>query len=354
MVLRVDNLSKSFNNEIVFDNISFSVSKGEIACIRGKSGEGKTTLLRCINNLELPDKGSIKINDMYLCREEGNTVKFNSAPDITKNKRNNGFVILSTFLNVSSLYFDMLVNTAPIAMHTNNEDSPAIFDIPIHKKIIANAMVNLLPFPVYHAIINFNIIPIIAPNNIDPTISIIGSIKVVNIETSPALPIDLANATDKPKHIKAIASSIATTGNKVFVTGPFALYCLTTINVAAGAVAAAIAPNTNEKDTSFPVNIKTKSTTNTAHTASAKAITMGAFPTIFKYDSLNSAPMEKAIIPNAISGMMANFSIASNVNMFRQYGPAIRPIIMYPVTCGNLTFSITLIDRIPKIKANDK
>jgi len=92
MVLRVDNLSKSFNNEIVFDNISFSVSKGEIACIRGKSGEGKTTLLRCINNLELPDKGSIKINDMYLCREEGNTVKFASKNDLLTIRQEIGLV----------------------------------------------------------------------------------------------------------------------------------------------------------------------------------------------------------------------------------------------------------------------
>lgn len=84
MVLKVDNLSKSFNNKTVFDNISFSVSKGEIACIRGKSGEGKTTLLRCINNLELPDRGSIKINDIYLCSEDNNAVKFASKSDMLR------------------------------------------------------------------------------------------------------------------------------------------------------------------------------------------------------------------------------------------------------------------------------
>jgi ABC-type multidrug transport system ATPase subunit len=44
MVLRVENLSKSFGKNLVFHDISFSVNKGEIVCIRGKSGEGKTTL----------------------------------------------------------------------------------------------------------------------------------------------------------------------------------------------------------------------------------------------------------------------------------------------------------------------
>ena len=45
MVLEVKNLSKSFGKTTVFKDISFSVDKGEIVCIKGKSGEGKTTLL---------------------------------------------------------------------------------------------------------------------------------------------------------------------------------------------------------------------------------------------------------------------------------------------------------------------
>lgn len=78
MVLEVKNLSKNFGKTVVFKDISFSVSRGEIICIRGKSGEGKTTLLRCINNLETPDKGSIKINDNYLCKEVDSRMYFAS------------------------------------------------------------------------------------------------------------------------------------------------------------------------------------------------------------------------------------------------------------------------------------
>ena len=75
MVLSVENLSKSFGKNMVFHDISFSVNKGEIVCIRGKSGEGKTTLLRCLTSLETADKGSIKINNMCLCKEESNHIK---------------------------------------------------------------------------------------------------------------------------------------------------------------------------------------------------------------------------------------------------------------------------------------
>ena len=52
----------------------------------------------------------------------------------------------------------------------------------------------------------------------------------------------LATENKIANKIKAAASSKATTGNKVLTKGPLALYCLTTIKVAAGAVAAAIAP----------------------------------------------------------------------------------------------------------------
>ncbi|OJU08187.1 MAG: hypothetical protein BGN88_09170 [Clostridiales bacterium 43-6] len=82
MVLKVNNLSKSFNGQNVFEDISFSAAAGEIVCIRGKSGEGKTTLLRCINNLEFPDRGSIEINSLYLYKEESGQVKHASKSEL--------------------------------------------------------------------------------------------------------------------------------------------------------------------------------------------------------------------------------------------------------------------------------
>jgi len=95
MVLSVENLSKSFGKNKVFSNISFSVNKGEIVCIRGKSGEGKTTLLRCLTGLEDADKGSVKINDMYLCREEGNQIKYAQKSELSAIRQEIGLVFQS-------------------------------------------------------------------------------------------------------------------------------------------------------------------------------------------------------------------------------------------------------------------
>lgn len=92
MVLTVENLSKSFGKSMVFHDISFSVNKGEIVCIRGKSGEGKTTLLRCLTSLETPDKGSIRINDMYLCKEENNIIKYAQKNELQAIRQEIGLV----------------------------------------------------------------------------------------------------------------------------------------------------------------------------------------------------------------------------------------------------------------------
>ena len=86
----------------------------------------------------------------------------------------------------------------------------------------------------------------------------------------------------KPKAIRATASSIATTHKSVSVRGPLAPYCFIPIIVAAGAVAAAIAPNTIEKAGSKPKIIRRTATRITAQRASNIAIIIGLIPTFLK------------------------------------------------------------------------
>ena len=60
-LLEVTDLHKSFGNTEVLKGINFSMEKGETLSVIGASGGGKTTLLRCMNFLEIPTKGVIRV-----------------------------------------------------------------------------------------------------------------------------------------------------------------------------------------------------------------------------------------------------------------------------------------------------
>lgn len=62
-ILTLKDIYKSYSGEAVIKNISFSVNSGEFITIFGPSGCGKTTVLRLVGGFELPDSGSILINN---------------------------------------------------------------------------------------------------------------------------------------------------------------------------------------------------------------------------------------------------------------------------------------------------
>ncbi len=60
-MIKVENLTKSYNGEICFEDITFSVKKGELVSIVGENGSGKTTLLEIIAGIRNPDSGRVLI-----------------------------------------------------------------------------------------------------------------------------------------------------------------------------------------------------------------------------------------------------------------------------------------------------
>ena len=59
--LQINNVSKSFGDTKVLQNINVDIKPGEFFTLVGESGCGKSTLLRIISGLESPDTGSIHI-----------------------------------------------------------------------------------------------------------------------------------------------------------------------------------------------------------------------------------------------------------------------------------------------------
>lgn len=70
--LEVKNLHKSFGSTHVLKGIDFSLEKGEVISVIGSSGNGKTTLLRCLNFLELANAGTISVHDEVIFDAEKN------------------------------------------------------------------------------------------------------------------------------------------------------------------------------------------------------------------------------------------------------------------------------------------
>ncbi|ADK13739.1 MULTISPECIES: amino acid ABC transporter ATP-binding protein [Clostridium] len=60
-MIEASNLTKSFNNLLVFKDLNVKVKRGEVLVVIGASGSGKSTLLRCLNHLEELDSGTIVI-----------------------------------------------------------------------------------------------------------------------------------------------------------------------------------------------------------------------------------------------------------------------------------------------------
>lgn len=74
--IEMKDIVKTYGSSVVLHGVSLSMEKGQVISIIGPSGAGKSTFLRCLNHLEIIQKGSICINGQYLARmdAEGNSV----------------------------------------------------------------------------------------------------------------------------------------------------------------------------------------------------------------------------------------------------------------------------------------
>jgi polar amino acid transport system ATP-binding protein len=93
-LVRAVDVRKSYGRNEVLRGISFEVARGEVICIIGASGSGKTTMLRCINHLERIDAGRIEVNGHlpgYRERPDGSLVP-DSPARVAASRSEMGFV----------------------------------------------------------------------------------------------------------------------------------------------------------------------------------------------------------------------------------------------------------------------
>ena len=63
-LLSVSNLRKSYGSVHALKGVDLELAKGEVVAVCGRSGSGKSTMIRCINFVEIPDHGSIRVRDV--------------------------------------------------------------------------------------------------------------------------------------------------------------------------------------------------------------------------------------------------------------------------------------------------
>jgi phospholipid/cholesterol/gamma-HCH transport system ATP-binding protein len=89
-VVEFKQVSKSFGGRKVLENVSFAVNEGEVLCVLGRSGTGKSVTLKLIIGLLKPDSGSVYIESEDISQLE--------RTGLSKIRRNIGFLFQSAAL----------------------------------------------------------------------------------------------------------------------------------------------------------------------------------------------------------------------------------------------------------------
>lgn len=119
-MLEVINIKKSYGDKLVLNGINFNLNKGEIVCLLGKNGVGKSTLIKIIIGILKKDSGEIKINNIDINSDEIKyKMSFGYVPD-----EFNAFDYLTGFE-----YFNFIINIYKINTGDTNKRLDYLIDL---------------------------------------------------------------------------------------------------------------------------------------------------------------------------------------------------------------------------------
>ncbi len=129
-MININNLSKSFGHKVVLENVSMTIPDGDTFCIIGKSGTGKSVLLKHIVGLLEPDSGYVEV--------DGNRIDTLSYKDLFNLRRNMGFVFQGAALFDSLTVYENVV----LSLYEHGEKNKSILEGEAKRVLSA---VSLLP-----------------------------------------------------------------------------------------------------------------------------------------------------------------------------------------------------------------
>ena len=129
----VKNLKKSYGKNLVLDDISFDIDKGQVLSIIGRSGCGKTTLLRSLNYLESIDDGKVSLEDEILLSNEFPK----KENDIIKKRIHYGLVFQSFNLFPQYTVYQNIELPLKLMEEKRKKDNlPSLLDKPFDEEIM--------------------------------------------------------------------------------------------------------------------------------------------------------------------------------------------------------------------------
>lgn len=121
-LLEIENLSKSFGDAHVLKDINLSVDEGDVIAIIGSSGNGKTTLLRCLNFLEIPECGKITVGGEVIFDASQNVDKKGKPKKVKSIPRTNRLALGMVFQNFNLFPQYTALANVTLAMKTLEKD----------------------------------------------------------------------------------------------------------------------------------------------------------------------------------------------------------------------------------------
>ena len=129
----VKSLKKSYGKSLILKDISFNIDKGQVLSIIGRSGCGKTTLLRSLNYLETIDSGEVYLEDELLLSNEFPK----KENDIIKKRIHYGLVFQSFNLFPQyTVYQNIELPLKLMEEKRKKENLPSLLDRPIEEEIM--------------------------------------------------------------------------------------------------------------------------------------------------------------------------------------------------------------------------